>query len=200
MRSIFLILVCSLLFMGGAAAQVDVIVDPIRDVLPGEAIYYPVLVYNNEDVATQVTIGLQGTQDWAVYRVDPSRTFMLEPEQGKEIFIYLKTDEDAPAGVKDFHITATHDGQSDTAPLRLAVLREREDDVAAGAAAAVIGAIVIIALLIVLAFLITSQPKKRSTSKKSSKKSSSKKSKKSKKSSKKKTTRKKSRKKGGKKK
>ncbi len=142
-----------------AIAGVDVVVDPIRDVVQGESIYYPVYVTNNNPEVTTVTIGLKGLDDWAIYRVDPYNTITLSPDESKELFIYLKTDDNAPGGVKDFFITAHYDGVEEQKPLRLAVLgpeggKKPSLMLNLSSTAAAIVAVLVIMLIIGLIFLL----------------------------------------------
>ena len=126
---------------------VAVIVDPVRDVVPGDAIYYRVQVYNNQAQATPVTIGLSDVSEWATYRVDPAPTQLASPAAVTEYFIYLDVDDNAYPGTKYFEVTADYQELQESAGVRLAVLKPLGQTTTTNFAPWIIAAAIILLLL-----------------------------------------------------
>jgi hypothetical protein len=138
---------------------VAIIVDPVRDVIPGDAIYYRVQVYNNHDQPTPVTIGLSDVSEWATYRVDPAPTQLVAPNQVTDYFVYLDVDNDAYPGTKYFDVTASYPGQQERAGVRLAVLKPLEQPTTTSFAPWIIAAAIIL-ILLAAALIIASNYRK----------------------------------------
>lgn len=102
---------------------VAVLVDPVRDVVPGDSIYYRAQIINTANRPVTATIGLSDVSDWATWRVDPAPTIRLEAQESTQVYVYLEADDDASPGIKYFDVTARHDGNQESATVKLAVLK-----------------------------------------------------------------------------
>lgn len=102
-------------------------VDPVRDVVPGDAIYYRAQVTNYENQPQTVVLGLSDVSRWATYRVDPAPRQTVRSGETTDFYIYLNADDDAAPGTKYFQVTASVQGETlDAADVRLAVLKPLE--------------------------------------------------------------------------
>jgi hypothetical protein len=138
---------------------VAIIVDPVRDTLRGDAIYYRAQIINTQDTQQLVTIGLSDVSDWATYRVDPQPTVQLSPYETHVAYIYLKVDQDAPAGTKYFDVTANYRQTQETAGVRLAVLQQKQSSTLDMLRPYIIGAALILLLVVIVFVLMTYKPK-----------------------------------------
>lgn len=102
-------------------------VDPVRDVVPGDAVYYRAQVTNLAQAPQPATLGLSDVSSWATYRVDPAPTQLIGPGETTDFYIYLDVDDTAAPGTKYFQVTASDQATPlDAADVRIAVLKPLE--------------------------------------------------------------------------
>ncbi|MFT4250457.1 MAG: hypothetical protein ACMXYD_03790 [Candidatus Woesearchaeota archaeon] len=145
--------------MPTAETGVYVLVDPVRDVVQGDAVYYRVRVVNTQNRAQQVTVGLSDVGSWATYRVDPSPTALIGPQETYEAYIYLKVDSNARPGITYFDVTAQHNNFYEAETIKIAVLQPMPQKTLIQQ---VMPWIVLAAIILLAALLITAVINKRS--------------------------------------
>lgn len=133
--------------------DIAIIVDPVRDVIPGDSVYYRAQVYNTGQQAIPVTLGISDVGSWATYRVDPSPTQILRAGESEDFYVYLSVDDDAHPGTKYFNVTATHQDLQESAGVRLAVLQPLQTQTSTNYGPWIIAAAIILVVL-ALAILI----------------------------------------------
>ncbi len=104
-------------------SHIQVLVDPVRDVIPGDSIYYRVQIRNHGDKGEYITVGLSDTSSWATWSVHPYPTLYVPSQSVREAFIYLRVDEQAPPGITFFSVNAYYANTYEEAEIRIAVLR-----------------------------------------------------------------------------
>lgn len=141
--------------------EVVVIVDPVRDIMRGESVYYRTQIYNTADEAKTVTIGLSDVGSWATYRVDPYPTVRIPANSMHEAYIYLKVDADARPGITYFDVTAHYDQTSEREGVRIAVLQPLQKSTLEHLRPWIISAALILLLVALLAVVLTRNKKKQ---------------------------------------
>ena len=91
--------------------------------MQGDSVYYRTRVVNTQNTQQLVTVGLSDVGSWATYRVDPSPTVLLGPQETYEAYIYLKVDQNARPGITYFDVTAYHDNFFEAETVKIAVLQ-----------------------------------------------------------------------------
>ena len=123
----------------------------MQQVTAGEAgATYSLAITNEGSNAATYTVNVQGVDNWGTYRVDPSSTVVVDPEETKPVFIFVSANEDTSAGQQSFMATISSQDVSESVQLT-ATVNEQSSGVRQWAEFVLIALVV---LLVVLGLII----------------------------------------------
>lgn len=113
----------------------------------GESAILPVKIMNRGDAQKIYHLSIEDLGMWGTWRIDPAASVAIPAGHEATMYIYLQTDEDTRAGIKDVQLLVTSDGQQTAVPIHVYVrapLQRAKD----------MGTFFVEALLIVAAMLV----------------------------------------------
>ncbi len=138
-------------------------VDPVRDIIPGDRVYYRVQLTNHAQTTQTTRIGLTDVSSWATYRVDPNPQVTVQAGETKDVYIYLRADQQASPGTKYFDVTAQSPDAYQAATVKLAVLQPLDQQTTSNAPWILLIAGILLVLAAILLLTKRHEPKKPTT-------------------------------------
>lgn len=119
---------------------------------------YPITLSNEGTSSKTYVVSVEGTQDWATYRISPSNVVVLGPKETSTVYVYLAA-KDVEAGSRIFTVTVSAaDKMLKQLPMTASVVEDEDSSVIGGLVnvrrALEIGFIVLVIVLVVLAIIV----------------------------------------------
>ncbi|MGM5481566.1 MAG: PKD domain-containing protein [Nanobdellota archaeon] len=87
----------------------------------GNGAVYPISITNNDGSSNSYKLSVNGVDSWGSYRVDPSSMLVIPAGETKTAYLYVFADSQQEAGVKEFYLDITVDGETKRVPLSAAL-------------------------------------------------------------------------------
>ncbi len=93
-----------------------------QDTVAGQTAIFPIMITNTgASPQTYVISVSRAVEAFGVAKIDPSNVLILQPNKAETVFVYVKTNDNAPSGQKDFAVSIMSGTEKQDLPLSLNV-------------------------------------------------------------------------------